>query len=99
MEVCIFRSASVRLSDNSAGIYRQAWIAFHPSLHHLSALDVRCCRQVIVGILILAPVFIPPDIFSQLALAIPMWLLYELGIVLGYLFVRKADRKKLHHEA
>ncbi|NEK65061.1 MAG: twin-arginine translocase subunit TatC, partial [Xanthomonas perforans] len=35
----------------------------------------------IVGIFILAAVLTPPDVVSQLMLAIPMCLLYELGIV------------------
>ncbi|HUP30984.1 MAG TPA: twin-arginine translocase subunit TatC [Usitatibacter sp.] len=35
---------------------------------------------VIVGIFIVAAVVTPPDVVSQLALAIPMCLLYELGI-------------------
>jgi len=43
-------------------------------------------RHVIVVILLLAAMLTPPDIFSQLALGVPMWLLYELGILLAYLF-------------
>jgi len=42
-----------------------------------------------VGLLILAAVMTPPDPFSQLALAIPMWLLYELGVLLAWLGRRK----------
>ncbi|HLU12642.1 MAG TPA: twin-arginine translocase subunit TatC [Arenimonas sp.] len=40
---------------------------------------------VIVGIFILAAVVTPPDVISQLLLAIPMCLLYEAGIVAGVL--------------
>ena len=43
--------------------------------------DVR--RYVIVGIFIVAAVVTPPDVFSQLALAIPLCILYELGIILA----------------
>ena len=46
-------------------------------------------RHVIVVILIVAALSTPPDPFSQLALAIPIWLLYELGVVLVYLLKRK----------
>jgi sec-independent protein translocase protein TatC len=35
---------------------------------------------VIVGAFILAAIFTPPDVLSQLLLAIPLCLLYELGI-------------------
>lgn len=40
---------------------------------------------VIVGVFILAAVITPPDVVSQLMLAIPMCLLYELGIIAGQL--------------
>jgi sec-independent protein translocase protein TatC len=38
---------------------------------------------VIVGIFVVAAVVTPPDVVSQLALAIPMCLLYEVGIVVA----------------
>ena len=40
-------------------------------------------RYVIVGIFVVAAVVTPPDVFSQLALAIPLCFLYELGIILA----------------
>ena len=40
---------------------------------------------VVVGVFILAAVITPPDVVSQLLLAIPMCLLYELGIIAGAL--------------
>ena len=43
--------------------------------------DIR--RYVIVGIFVVAAVVTPPDVFSQLALAIPLCILYELGIILS----------------
>ena len=43
---------------------------------------------VIVGIFVVAAVVTPPDGVSQLALAIPMCLLYELGIVVAQLTTR-----------
>jgi sec-independent protein translocase protein TatC len=43
---------------------------------------------VIVGVFILAAVITPPDVVSQLMLAIPMCLLYELGILAGVLLRR-----------
>ena len=38
---------------------------------------------VVVGVFILAAVITPPDVVSQLMLAIPLCLLYEIGIVAG----------------
>jgi sec-independent protein translocase protein TatC len=38
---------------------------------------------VIVGAFVVGAVFTPPDVVSQLLLAIPLWLLYEIGILLA----------------
>lgn len=43
---------------------------------------------VIVGAFIVAAVFTPPDVLSQLLLAIPLCLLYELGIIVARLIVK-----------
>ena len=43
---------------------------------------------VIVGIFVVAAIVTPPDVVSQLALAIPMCILYELGIVVAQFVVR-----------
>ncbi len=40
---------------------------------------------VIVGAFALGMLLTPPDIFSQTLLAVPMWLLFELGVVLSRL--------------
>lgn len=45
---------------------------------------------VIVGIFVVAAIVTPPDPVSQTMLAVPMWLLYELGIMLGRFVTRRA---------
>jgi sec-independent protein translocase protein TatC len=45
---------------------------------------------VIVAIFVLAAIVTPPDVVSQLALAIPMCLLYEVGIFFAQFVKRKA---------
>ena len=40
-------------------------------------------RYVIVAIFVVAAIVTPPDVFSQLALGIPLCILYELGIILA----------------
>jgi sec-independent protein translocase protein TatC len=42
----------------------------------------------IVGAFVVAAVVTPPDVISQLALAIPMCLLYEAGIVAAQLLLK-----------
>jgi sec-independent protein translocase protein TatC len=43
--------------------------------------DVR--RYVIVGAFVVGAIFTPPDVVSQFMLAMPLWLLYEAGIVVA----------------
>lgn len=43
---------------------------------------------VVVGAFVIAAVVTPPDVMSQLLLAVPLWLLYELGLILAAIFIR-----------
>jgi sec-independent protein translocase protein TatC len=44
-------------------------------------------RYVIVGAFVIAAIVTPPDVVSQFSLAVPMCLLYELGLLLAPVFV------------
>jgi sec-independent protein translocase protein TatC len=46
---------------------------------------------VITGCFVISMFLTPPDIFSQTFLAIPMWLLYEAGLVMSCLLRRAPD--------
>jgi sec-independent protein translocase protein TatC len=46
---------------------------------------------VIVGAFVVGAIFTPPDVVSQLMLALPLWLLYEAGIVVAG-FTRPLDK-------
>jgi sec-independent protein translocase protein TatC len=48
-------------------------------------------RYVIVGAFIIAAIVTPPDIVSQFALALPMCLLYELGLLVAPMFAKVAQ--------
>ena len=43
---------------------------------------------VIVGAFVIAAIVTPPDVVSQFSLAIPMWLLFELGLLVAPAFVK-----------
>jgi sec-independent protein translocase protein TatC len=43
---------------------------------------------VILGIFVIAAFLTPPDALSQTAMALPMWLLYEIGIILSRILLR-----------
>jgi len=47
-------------------------------------------RYVIVGAFVVGAIFTPPDVLSQLMLAIPLCILYELGIIASALLVRRS---------
>ncbi len=49
---------------------------------------------IVVAIFIVAAIITPPDGLSQIMLAVPMWLLYELGIVVARVLVKQRQRAK-----
>ncbi|HRE86301.1 MAG: twin-arginine translocase subunit TatC [Candidatus Accumulibacter sp.] len=53
---------------------------------------------VIVGSFVVAAVFTPPDVISQLMMAIPMCLLFELGLMLARFVTRRAARQEAPDE-
>ncbi len=54
-------------------------------------------RFAIIIIFITAAIFTPPDVFSQIALAIPLLLLYEISIQICK-FLEKKDLKNVRHQ-
>ena len=58
-------------------------------LVHLGVVELKKLRSirgyVIVGAFVVGAIFTPPDVLSQCMLAIPLWLLYELGLVVARL--------------
>lgn len=58
---------------------------------------------VIVGAFIIGMILTPPDVISQVMLAVPMWLLFELGLVLSSVFKKQIkeagkSRDAMHEE-
>ncbi|CAD5105773.1 twin-arginine translocase subunit TatC [Zestomonas carbonaria] len=64
----------------------------------IGVVDVDYLRKirpyVIIGCFVVGMILTPPDVFSQTMLAVPMWLLFELGILAGSLI-----RKRHEHPA
>lgn len=50
----------------------------------------RARPYVIVGCFVVGMILTPPDIFSQTLLAVPMWMLFEIGLLFGRLVQRQA---------
>lgn len=51
--------------------------------------DIR--PYVIVGAFVIGAIFTPPDVVSQVMLAVPLWLLYEIGIIASRLIEQKRE--------
>lgn len=61
----------------------------------IGLVDVEALKKsrpyVIVGCFVVGMVLTPPDIFSQTLLAVPMWLLFEVGILFGAMVRRDTE--------
>jgi len=55
---------------------------------------------VIIGIFVIAAFLTPPDAISQCIMALPMWLLYEGGLVMARVMqkMRRADAESREKE-
>ncbi len=49
-------------------------------------------KYAILGVFVVAAIFTPPDPFSQLMLAVPIWLLYEISIYMAKLVEKKRPK-------
>ncbi len=53
---------------------------------------------VIIGIFVVAAILTPPDPLSQCLMAVPMWLLYEGGVLMARVMNRKPDAEKAQED-
>ncbi|TFG46524.1 MAG: twin-arginine translocase subunit TatC [Candidatus Brocadiia bacterium] len=74
------------------------WIAFQTPiaifiLNKVGLVSLDALRKsrkfVILVIFVIAAIATPPDVISQVTLAIPLWMLFELGIIISSLWGRK----------
>jgi sec-independent protein translocase protein TatC len=50
---------------------------------------------IIVGCFVVGMMLTPPDVMSQLMLALPMWMLFEAGLFFGKFISKRADREEV----
>lgn len=48
---------------------------------------------VIVGAFVIGAIFTPPDVVSQIMLALPLWILYEIGIIVAQWLIKPASEE------
>jgi len=56
-------------------------------------------RYAILVAFIIGAIFTPPDVLSQFMLAIPVWMLYELGILVARMMVKDKAKREQEEEA
>jgi sec-independent protein translocase protein TatC len=52
-------------------------------------------KFVVLAIFIVAAMATPPDVISQVTLAVPLYILFELGILLSYISSRRRKSREL----
>ena len=66
----------------------------------ISSADLAAKRKyAIVGILVAAAVMTPPDVISQIGLAIPLYMLYEISVQIGRVMEKQRARREAEQEA
>ena len=64
-------------------------------LTRAGVVDIQTLRDgrpyVIVGAFVVGAIFTPPDVISQILLAIPLWFLYEAGIFVASWLAKSKD--------
>ena len=61
----------------------------------IGVVDVKYLKKirpyVVIGCFVVGMILTPPDIFSQTLLAVPMWLLFEIGVLFGGLIRKRSE--------
>ncbi|AOT06459.1 twin-arginine translocase subunit TatC [Pseudoalteromonas luteoviolacea] len=53
---------------------------------------------IVVGVFVVAMFLTPPDVLSQTLLAVPMLLLFEIGIILAAIYSKKSQQQEMNNE-
>jgi len=64
----------------------------------IGVVDVKYLKKirpyVVIGCFVVGMILTPPDIFSQTLLAVPMWLLFEIGVICSSMVTARGDDEK-----
>ena len=93
-----FRRALGLVGFGFIALHFTAWIALDMGLRWSEVLhDLYKRPYIIVGAFVIGMLLTPPDVISQTLLAVPMWLLFELGVFVSRLLLRrKAEARAAH---
>ena len=63
----------------------------------IGIVDVKYLKKirpyVVIGCFVVGMILTPPDIFSQTLLAVPMWLLFEIGVLCSSMITKRGDHE------
>jgi sec-independent protein translocase protein TatC len=63
----------------------------------IGIVDVKYLKKirpyVVIGCFVVGMILTPPDIFSQTLLAVPMWLLFEIGVLCSSMVTKRGDHE------
>lgn len=69
----------------------------------IGVVDVKYLRKirpyVVIGCFVVGMILTPPDIFSQTLLAVPMWMLFEVGVLFGGLIKKRSEHEEPAEDA
>lgn len=64
----------------------------------IGVVDVKTLKKarpyVVIGCFVVGMILTPPDIFSQTLLAVPMWMLFEIGLLFGGMIKKRGDHEE-----
>jgi len=59
---------------------------------------VKYRKHVVIFFLMVSAIITPPDVFSQILVAVPLIILYEVGIYISKRIIRKQEREDMLRE-
>lgn len=59
---------------------------------------IKARPYIIVGAFVIAMFLTPPDVVSQILMAVPIWMLFELGLLLSRVFAKHIERFKVEKD-
>jgi sec-independent protein translocase protein TatC len=75
-----------------------SYLDFVMTLFWIGIVDVKYLKKVrpyvVIGCFVVGMILTPPDIFSQTLLAVPMWLLFEIGVLCSSMITKRGDHEE-----
>ena len=93
-DISSFLSFAVKIFFAFGLAFEVPIITFLIVLFGISSVDTLAKKRpyIVVIAFVLGMILTPPDVISQILLAVPIWLLFELGLLLAYLITKNKGK-------